>query len=62
MPNTGFNHLLNADEIKVSKDDYIGRGSYGKVYKVYTKKYGASAAKIFHISGTVESQAQNFER
>ena len=53
-----FKYQLNADDITTSTDatDFLGQGSYGKVRRVYTKKYGVSAAKIFHVTGTVDRQ------
>ena len=63
MQEGSFKYQLNPDDIKTSKDvtDFLGQGSYGKVRRVYTKKYGVSAAKIFHITGTVDRQDSALE-
>ena len=54
---------INASDIKTSKDegDFLGLGSYGNVRRVYTKKYGVSAAKIFHVTGTVDRHGSTIE-
>ena len=56
-------YQVNAQEIKSSADgsDYLGKGSYGIVQRVYTKKFGVSAAKIIRLTGTVDRQKSVYE-
>jgi len=63
MQESSFKYQLDPEEIKTSTDanDFLGQGSYGRVRRVYTKKYGVSAAKIFHITGTVDRQDSALE-
>lgn len=60
--NTAFLQL-KPSEITTSGNgcDYLGSGSYGKVIKVYTTKYGTSAAKIFNITGTVDRHSTTID-
>ena len=57
------NLQINATDITTSKDDFdfLGSGSYGHVRRVYTKKYGISAAKIFHVTGTIDRHGSTIE-
>jgi len=56
MQETTFNYLIDPSSVTTSADgsDNIGSGGYGEVQKVYTKKYGVSAAKIFKLTGTAD--------
>ena len=66
MQDTSFKYQINADEVFTCLDrqdnsDYLGQGSYGKVQRVYTKKFGVSAAKIFHLTGTVGRHSSSID-
>ena len=51
-------YYINPNDFTTSKDnsDYLGKGSYGKVRRVHSKQFGVSAAKIFMVTGTSDSQ------
>ena len=51
-------YYINPNNFTTSEDnsDYLALGSYGKVRRVYSKQYGVSAAKIFMVTGTSDSQ------
>ena len=54
MRETAFKYDVNPSSVTTSTDgsDRIGSGGFGEVQRVYTKKHGVSAAKIFKLTGT----------
>ena len=64
MLETAFSYQINPKEVMTSDNllDQIGKGGYGDVRKVYTKKFGVSAAKIFKTTGTIEQHKTNISK
>jgi len=51
--------VYEAEQVYTSRNEHIdriGSGSFGSVRRVWNKKIGLSAIKMFRITGTLERQ------
>ena len=63
MDSSTCKYYIDPKDLKTSRrnSDDLGKGSFGKVIRVYSKKYGISAAKVCMVTGTPDSRKKTLK-